>query len=140
MHKLMLDHGKGLWVEHSLAPVLMKEGPEPLISPSLLREVVAGLVAKGDEVHWVLLAIVHHLSVRMSDWGPDLQELKLVRSLGSATTRRGILGGGLVLKRAGSCPLGKLLSMSFGSSARARDTGLLALLGTPLLSFMSHCL
>ncbi len=45
----------------------MKESLEPLISPSLLGEVVAGLVAEGDEVHWVLLAVVHHLPIGVSD-------------------------------------------------------------------------
>jgi hypothetical protein len=45
----------------------MKEGPEPLISPSLLEEVVTWLVADGDKVHWILLAVVHHLPVGVSD-------------------------------------------------------------------------
>jgi hypothetical protein len=53
---------------------------------------------------------------------------------------RRILRGGLLPEGAGSCPLGKLLWVSSGCPARARATGLLALLGTPLLSFMSHCL
>jgi hypothetical protein len=69
VHKLMLDHRRGLQVEHSPVPVLMKEGPEPLISPSLLVEDVAGLVIDGDKVHWVLLRIVHHLLVGVSDRG-----------------------------------------------------------------------
>jgi hypothetical protein len=136
----MLDHGRGLRVEHSLVPVLMKEGLEPFISSSLLGEVVAGLVTEGDEVHWALLAVVHHLPVCVRDQRPDLQALKLVRRLGCATTRRRILRGELLSERAGSCPLGKLLRVSFGSPARAKATGLLALLGTPLLSFTSHCL
>jgi hypothetical protein len=140
MHKLMLDHRRSLWVEHSLVPVLMKESLEPLISPSLLREVIVGLIAEGDEVHWVLLAVVHHLPVGVSDRGPDLQALRLIGRLGSATTRRRILRGGLLSKRVGSCPLGKLLQVSSGSLARARDTGLLTLLGTPLLSFTGHSL
>jgi hypothetical protein len=67
MHKLMLDHERGPRVEHSPVLVLIKESREPLISPSLLGEVVAGLVAESDEVHWVLLAIVHHLPVGVSD-------------------------------------------------------------------------
>jgi hypothetical protein len=140
MLKLMLDHGRGLRVEHSLVLVLMKDSPEPLISPYLLGEVVAGLVAEGDEVHWVLLAIFHRLSVGVSIQGPDLQAHKLIGRLGSATTRRRILGGGLLSKSAGSCPLGRLLRVSGGSPARARATGLLALLGMHLLSFVSHCL
>jgi hypothetical protein len=132
MHKLMLDHGRGLRVEHSPVLVLMK-GPEPLIGPSLLGEIVVGLVAEVDEVHWVVLAVVHHLLVGVSDRGPDLQTLKLVGRLRSATKRRGILGGGLLSVRAGSCPLSKLLRVSGGSSARARATSLLALLGMLLL-------
>jgi hypothetical protein len=98
-------------------PGLMKEGPEPLISSSLLGEVVAGLVAEGDVVDWVLLAVVHHLLVGVSDRVPDLQALNLVRRLGSATTRRGILGGRLLSERARSYPLGKLLRVTFGSPA-----------------------
>jgi hypothetical protein len=94
----------------------------------------------GDEVHWVLLAVVHHLSVGASDRGPDLQALKLIGRLRSATTRREILRGGLLSERAGSFPLGKILRVSGGSLARAKAIGLLALLGTSLLSFMSHCL
>jgi hypothetical protein len=140
MHKLMLDHGRGLWVKHSPVPVLMKEGLEPLISPSLLEEVVAGLIMEADEVHWVIIVVVHHLPVDVSDRGPDLQALKLVGRLESVTMRRGILGGGLLSERARSCPLGKLLWVSSGSPSRARDTGLSALLGTPLLSFASHFL
>jgi hypothetical protein len=117
MHKLMLDHGRGLRVKHILVPFLMKESPKSLISPSLLGEVVAGLVTEGDEVHWVLLARVHHLPIGVSDQGPDLQALKLTERLGSATTRRRILKGGLLLKGVGSCPLGKLLRVTSGSPA-----------------------
>jgi hypothetical protein len=95
----------------------MKESLEPLISPSLLGEVVAGLVAEGDEVHWVLLAVVHHLLVIVSDRGPDLQALNLTGRLGSATTRRRILRGGLLSKKVGYCPLGKLFRLSSGSLA-----------------------
>jgi hypothetical protein len=54
--------------------------------------------------------------------------------------RRRILRGGLLSKSAGSFPLGKLLRVSGGSPIQARATGLLALLGTPLLSLTSHCL
>jgi hypothetical protein len=140
MHKLMLDRGRGLRVEHSLVPILMKESLEPLISPSLIGKVVSGLVVEGDEVHWVLFAIVHHLTVGVSDRRPELQALKLVGRLGSATTRRRILGGGLFSKSAEYCPLGKLLWVSSGSPARARAIDLLALLGTSFLSFTSHSL
>jgi hypothetical protein len=34
---LMSDHRRSLQVEHSQVPILMKEGPEPLISGPLLR-------------------------------------------------------------------------------------------------------
>jgi hypothetical protein len=30
IHPLMTDHGRGLQVEHSQVPILMKEGPKPL--------------------------------------------------------------------------------------------------------------
>jgi hypothetical protein len=134
MHKLMLDHRRGLRVDHSPVPVLMIEGPKSLISPSLLGEGVAGLVAEGEEVHWVLLLVVYHLPVRVNDREPILEALKLV---GSATTRRGILGGGLLLGRVRSCPLGKHLRVSGGGPAQARATSLLALLRMLLLSFIS---
>jgi hypothetical protein len=70
----------------------------------------------------------------------DLQALKLVRRLGSATTRRRALGGGLLLQRDRSCPLGKLLHMIGGSPTGARPIGLLAVLGATFLTFASHCL
>jgi hypothetical protein len=54
--------------------------------------------------------------------------------------RRGILEGGLLLERAGSCPLGKLLRVSSESPSRARATGLLAFPTMPLLSFTNHFL
>jgi hypothetical protein len=74
----------------------------------------------------------------VNDRGPELQALKLVGRLGSATTRRGILGGGLLSERAGSYPLGKLLRVCGGSLTRARPTDLLAVLGTMFLTFVSH--
>jgi hypothetical protein len=37
IYPLMTDHKRGLRVEHSQVPILMKEGPEPPISASLLR-------------------------------------------------------------------------------------------------------
>jgi hypothetical protein len=94
----------------------MKESLEPLINLSLLGKVVAGLVVKGDTVHWVLFAIIHHFLVGVIDRRPDLQALKLIGRLESATIGR-ILGGGHLSKRTGSCPLGKLLRVSGGSLA-----------------------
>jgi hypothetical protein len=128
MHKLMLDHRRGLLVENTPILDLMKGSTKSFIGTSLLGEAIVGLAAEGDEVHWVLLYVVYHLSVGVGDHGPDLQVLKLVKRLGSATMRRGILGGGPLLERAGSCPLSKLLRVSGGSPARARATDVLALL------------
>jgi hypothetical protein len=51
----------------------MKEDLESLISASLLRQVVARLVADGDKVHWILLVVVHDLPI-----GVDLQRIHLV--------------------------------------------------------------
>jgi hypothetical protein len=65
----------------------------------------------------------------------DLQALKII---GSATTRRRVLGGGLLSERDASCPVGKLLLVSSGSPAGARPTGLLAVLGVMFLTFTSH--
>jgi hypothetical protein len=67
----------------------------------------------------------------------DLQALKLIGRLRSATTRR-VLEGGLLLERDGSCPLGKLFQVSGGSPAGSRPTGLLAVLGAMFLTFASH--
>jgi hypothetical protein len=36
MHKLMLDHRRGLWIYHNPVPVLMKEDPKSFIGASLL--------------------------------------------------------------------------------------------------------
>jgi hypothetical protein len=116
----------------------MKESPEPLFSPSFLGEALAGLVVEGDEVRGVVFALVHHLLVGVSDRGPDLQALKLIGRLRSATARRRVLRGGLLSERDRSCPLGKLLWVSGGSPAGARPTGLLAVLGATFLTFASH--
>jgi hypothetical protein len=68
----------------------------------------------------------------------DLQALKLVERLRSATTERRVLWGGLLSERDVSCPLGKLLRVSGGSPTRARPTGLLAVLEATFLTFASH--
>jgi hypothetical protein len=52
--------------------------------------------------------------------------------------RRGILGRGILMKGAGSSPLGKLLRLSSGSTARARGTGRLMMLGAPFMIFTNH--
>jgi hypothetical protein len=51
----------------------MKECPESLISASLLGQAIAGFVAKGDKVRWVLLAVVDHIPVGVNDQRMDLQ-------------------------------------------------------------------
>jgi hypothetical protein len=42
---------------------LDEKSPESLISASLLRQAVARLVADGDLVHWILLAVIHDLPI-----------------------------------------------------------------------------
>jgi hypothetical protein len=74
----------------------------------------------------------------VNDWRIDLQALQLIQRLGTTTTRRRILRGGLLSKSVGSCPLGKLLLVCDGSPAQARLTGLLAVLGVTFLTFASH--
>jgi hypothetical protein len=88
----------------------------------------------------ILLIVVNFLPVDVTVRGPNLQALKFLGGVGSATTRRIVLGGGLLSERAGSWPLSKILRVSGGTLARARATCLLALLGTPLMTFTSHCL
>jgi hypothetical protein len=95
---------------------------------------------ESNQIHWILLAVIHNFLVGENYRGPDLQALKLIGRLRSVTTRRGVLRRGLLLERGGSYPLGKLLQVSGGSPARARATGLLALLGMSLMTFASHCL
>jgi hypothetical protein len=70
----------------------------------------------------------------------DLQALKLIGRLRSATMRWRVLGGGLLSKKDGSSPLGMFLRVSSGSPARARATGLLMVLRVTFLTFASHCL
>jgi hypothetical protein len=140
VNPLMLHHMRGLQIKHRLVPILMEEGPKSLVGALFLMSVVAWPVMESDEIHWILLAVVDFFTVGVNYWGPDLQALKRVRRLGSATTRRGVLRGGLLSERGGSCSLGKLLWVSRGSPARARATDLLALIGTPLMTFASHSL
>jgi hypothetical protein len=90
----------------------MKESPKSLVSALFLVRVVAWPITESDKVHHILLVVVDLFLVGVNYQGPDLQALKLVRRLGSATTR-----GGLLSERGGSCPLGKLLRMSDGSPA-----------------------
>jgi hypothetical protein len=93
---------------------------------------------ESDDIPQILLVVVSFFPVDVIVWGMDLQALKLVGRLRSATTRRRVLGGGLLSERDGSCPLGKLLRVSGGSPAGARSTGLLAVLGATFLTFTNH--
>jgi hypothetical protein len=138
VNPLMLNYRRGLRIKHRLVSIMMKESPKPLFGALFLVRVVAWHVAESDKVHQILLAVVDLFMIGENCRGPDLQALKLVGRLGSATTRRGVLGGGLLSERGGSFPLGKLLQMSDGSPARARATSLLALLGTLLVTFTRH--
>jgi hypothetical protein len=56
----------------------------------------------------MFLAVVHNLSVGEDGGSLDLQALELIGRLGSATSRRRILGRGLLLIATGSSSLGEL--------------------------------
>jgi hypothetical protein len=138
VNPMMFHNGRCLPIEHGVLPILMKEDPKPLICAPLLAMVVAWLVSESDNIPRILLIVVNLFLVDVIDQGPDLQALRLLGGVRSATMRRRVLGGGLLSERDGSCPLGKLLRVSSGSPAGARATDLLALLETPLMTFASH--
>jgi hypothetical protein len=112
----------------------MKESPESLISASLLRQAVASLVADGDKVHQILLAVVHDLPRDV-----DLQRIHLeaLRLIGSTTTRWRDLRGGLLLVAAGSWSLGNLLGLGRGTTGGSTD--ILTMLRMMLITTI-HCL
>jgi hypothetical protein len=83
----------------------MKECPKSLIGASFLGRVVARLVLKIHQGHWILLAVVHNILVGVNYRGPHLEALNLIGRLWSATTRR----RGLLMEKVGPPPLGKLL-------------------------------
>jgi hypothetical protein len=87
----------------------MKEYPESLISASLLGQAVAGLVVDSDQIHWILLVVIHHFPIGVNERGSELQALKLIGRLGSATTRRGILKGLALLASFFGCAVGARL-------------------------------
>jgi hypothetical protein len=109
VNPLLFHHKRGLRINHRLVPIQMEEGPKSPVGALFLMRVVAWHVTESDEVHWILLVVVDLIMVDVNCWGADLQALKLVGRLRSATTRRGVLGGGLLSERGESCPLGKLL-------------------------------
>jgi hypothetical protein len=65
----------------------------------------------------IFLAVVHNPSVGEDSGSPDLQALELAGRLRSATSRRGILGRGLLLIDVGSSSLGQLLVPGSRSTA-----------------------
>jgi hypothetical protein len=85
--------------KYSPIPILMKEGPESLISALLLEQVVASIVAEMHHIQGILLAVVHNLSCGVNLWRIHLEALRLI---GSTTTRWRDLGGGLLLVAVGS--------------------------------------
>jgi hypothetical protein len=91
----------------------MKEGPESLISASLLDQVVASLAAEMHHIQGILLAVVHNLSCGVNLWRMHLEALYLI---GSTTTRCRDLGRGLLLVAAGSWSLGNLLRLGRGTT------------------------
>jgi hypothetical protein len=85
IHILLLDHWRCLRIKHNLILVLMKEGPESLISAPFLDQIVASLVAEMHHIQGILLAIVHNLSR-----GVNLRRmhLEVLRLIGCTTTRQ----------------------------------------------------
>jgi hypothetical protein len=64
---------------------------------------------KSNQIYWIFLAVVHNLPIGEDGGSPNLQALKLIGRIGSATLRSGILKRGLLLIAAGSSSLGELL-------------------------------
>jgi hypothetical protein len=90
-----------------------------------------------DDVPWNQFVVVDHFPVGVSYQGPYLQTLILV-GCRSGTTRKGVLGRGLLTESAGPLPLGELLGMSWGSPAWARGTNCLMVVGALFMSFTHH--
>jgi hypothetical protein len=131
---LLLEHWRSFRIKHSSIPILVKEGPESLISAPLLGQVVARLVAEMHHIHGILLAIVHDLQC-----GIDLRTIHLeaLHFIGRTTTRWRDLWGGLFLVVAGLWSLGKLLGL--GRGATRESTDILTMLRMMLIT-MSYCL
>jgi hypothetical protein len=118
IHILLLDHWRWLQIKYSLIPVLIKEGPESLISAPLLDQVIASLAAEMHHIQGILLAVVHNLSCGVNFWRMQLEALRLI---GSTTTRWRDLGGGLLLVAARPWSLGKLLGLGRGTTRGSTD-------------------
>jgi hypothetical protein len=108
IHILLLDHWRWLRIKHSPISVLMKEGPESLISDPLLDQVVASFAAEMHHIQGILLAVVYNLSWYVNLRRMYLEALHLIRS---TTMRWRDLGGGLLLVATESWSLGKLLGL-----------------------------
>jgi hypothetical protein len=70
------------------------------------------LLLERDDVAWIHFIVVDYFPVGVSYRGPYLQTLILVRCRRSGTTRRGVLGRGLLMEIAKPSPLGELHGMS----------------------------
>jgi hypothetical protein len=117
----------------------MKEGWKSVIRAPLLAVVAAWPVPESDYIPRILLIVVNLFLIYVRDQGPNLQALKLLRGVGSATTRRRVFGGGLLSERDGSWSLCKLYVLHCGSSG-GRATDVLIVLGVTFLTLMSHSL
>jgi hypothetical protein len=111
VYPLHLGNWRSLPIELRVVPVLLKESPETLIDAPFLGRVVTCLLMEHDDVPWNQFVVVDHFPVGVSYQGPYLQTLILV-GCRSGTTRKGVLGRGLLTESAGPLPLGELLGMS----------------------------
>jgi hypothetical protein len=96
------------------------------------------LLTERDDVPWIHFIVVNHFLVGVSYRGPYLQTLILVGCRWSSTTRRGVLGRGLLTESVGPSMLGKRLGLSGGTLARTGGIGRLTVFGVPFMSFTSH--
>jgi hypothetical protein len=72
VNPLHRDDKLGLFVEHYVIPILVKEGLEALIGAPFFGPVVACSLMKHDYVPWIHLVIVNHFSVGEDFWGSHL--------------------------------------------------------------------
>jgi hypothetical protein len=82
--------------------------------------------------------VLHYFPVDVSYLGPYLQTLKLIGCRRSGTTRKGVLGRGLLKESVGPSLLVELLGMSWGSPTWATGISRLMVLGASFMSFTCH--
>jgi hypothetical protein len=111
------------------------KGPKPLISDPFLGWAVTCFITERDDIPWIHFVVIDNFPIGVSYRGPDLQALILLERVGSATTRRGILGRGLLTESVGTSMLGERLGLSRGTPAGTGGTDCLMVLGA---LFMSH--